>query len=106
VDGLWKTSGLVDGTPAAEAKALGQRAVEVGLKAFLVIGRLDARLLRVPQVDVQRFDLLDQEEDRLARGTQLVTLGLGEPRSPASQLVDLVFVQTVAQGRSSCTSIP
>jgi hypothetical protein len=80
--------------------------VEVGLKALvLVIGRLDARPpLRVPQVDVERFDFLDQEEDCLARGTQLVILGLGKSRSPASQLVDLVFVQTLAQDPSSCTS--
>jgi hypothetical protein len=81
--------------------------VQVGLKAFVpVTGRLDARLLRVPQVDVERFDFLDQEEDRLASGTQLVALGLGESRSPASQLVDLVFVQTLAQGPSSCTPTP
>ena len=81
--------------------------MEVGLKAFVAVnGRLDACLLRVPQVDVERLDLLDQEEDRLARGTQLVTLRLGEPRPPASQLVDLVFVQTLAQGPSSRTSTP
>jgi hypothetical protein len=80
--------------------------VELGLKALLVEGRLDARLLRAPQIDVERFDLLDQEENRLARGTQLVALGLGEPRSPASQLVDLVFVQTLAQDPSSRTSTP
>jgi hypothetical protein len=79
--------------------------VEIGLKAFVPVGwRLDAHLLRVPQVDVERFDFLDQEEDRLARGTQLLTLDLGKSRSPASQLVDLVFVQTLAQDPSSCTS--
>jgi hypothetical protein len=81
--------------------------VEVGLKVFApVSGRLDARPLRVPQVDVERFDFLDQKQDRLARGTQFVALGLGEPRPPAAQLVDLVFVQTLAQDPSSCTSTP
>jgi hypothetical protein len=76
--------------------------VEVRLKALLlvVIGRLDAGPLGVPQVDVERFDFLDQEEDRLAGRTQLVTLSLRKSRSPASQLVDLVFVQTVAQDPS------
>jgi hypothetical protein len=55
---------------------------------------------------VERFDFLDQEHDRLAGGTQLVTLGVRESRSPASQLVDLVFVQTLAQDPSSRTSTP
>lgn len=67
---------------------------------LLVIGRLEARPLGIPQVDVERFDFLDQEQDRLAGGTQLVTLGLRKPRSPASQLVDLVFVQALAQDPS------
>lgn len=75
--------------------------MEVRLEAFVpVTGGLDGRLLRVPQVDVERFDFLDQEEDRTAGGPELVTLGVREPRPPTPELIDLVFVETPAQDPS------
>jgi hypothetical protein len=97
VEGLWKTSGLAACAPAGEAQPIGQRAMEIRLEAFVPVrGRLETRLLRVPQVDVERLDLFDQEEDRLAGCPQLVTVRAGEPRPPTPELIDLVFVEAFA----------
>ena len=68
--------------------------------SFLLGRRVDCRSPGVPQVDVKRLDLLDQQQDRLAGRAQLVTFDVREPRSPATQLIDLVFVQTLAQSPS------
>lgn len=48
--------------------------------------------LRVPQVHVQRFDLLNQQQDCFAGSTKLVALAVRKSCSPAPQLVDLGFI--------------
>jgi hypothetical protein len=73
--------------------------MQIRLEAFFDNHRLRRRL-RIPQVDVERLDLLDQEQDRPAGGTQLLAVGPNEARSPVPQLVDLVFVETPAQDPS------
>jgi hypothetical protein len=71
------------------------------LAAVAVTRSYRDRRFGVPQVDVERFDLLDQQEDRPAGCSQLVAFGLHEPRAPAPELVDLVFVEAAAQDPSS-----
>lgn len=101
MDRLWKASGFAVGGGPAEPQAVGERAMEIRCRLAAVLsGRLDRCSLGVPQIDVKRFDLLDQQEDGLAGGAQLVAFGVREARAPTEQLVDLVFVQTLAQ-RSS-----
>jgi hypothetical protein len=101
VDGLWKASGLAADATPGETEARRQRAVEIGRCDFVgCAGRLDLRRLRVPQVDVESLDLLDQQQDCLAGGAQLFALGARQSRPPASELVDLVLVKTLAQGSS------
>jgi hypothetical protein len=101
VDGLWKASGLAADATPGETEARRQRAVEIRRFDFMgCAGRLDLRRLRVPQVDVERFDFLDQQQDCLAGGTQLFALRARQSRSPAPKLVDLVLVKTLAQGSS------
>jgi hypothetical protein len=67
VDGLWKGLRLFARSSAAEPQAVGQRPVKIRLEAFFHNQRLRRRL-RIPQVDVKRLDLLDQEQDRSAGG--------------------------------------
>ena len=42
----------------------------------LVSGSVESDRLRVPQVHVQRFDLLNQQQDCFAGRTKLVALGV------------------------------
>jgi hypothetical protein len=53
--------------------------------------------LRVPEVDMQSVDLLDQQEDRFPGRADLVARVLRQTRAPAAQLFDLVLVETTAQ---------
>ena len=86
----------------AKVFRVGERAMEILLRAFVpVTGSFSDRRFRVPKVDVKCLDLLDQQEDRPACGSQLVALGLHEPRAPAPELIDLVFVEAPAQDPSS-----
>jgi len=55
------------------------------------------RRLCVPQVDVQTLDLFDQQENRLSGRAKLLIAVLKKTRTPGAKLLDLVFVQTIAQ---------
>ena len=48
---------------------------------------------RVPQVDVEQLDLLDQEEDRAAGGPDLVPAIGQQTLAPCPQNLELVFVE-------------
>ena len=68
-------------------------------------GSVDRSGLRVPEVDVEKLDLVDQELDRLAGGPDLLALVRRQPCSPGTQDADLLFVkpfrkQTSAAGGS------
>jgi len=79
-----------------------QRAIQVrgGSSIFVTGARplLFGHRLRIPQVDVQPLDLFDQQENRLSGRAKLMILLAGETGSPATELLDLVLVQTPAQG--------
>src|SRR5262245_25915507 len=88
-----------------------ERAFElVGLRLgwFTRIGRcgsVERGRLRVPEVDVEELDLVDQEHDRLAGGPDLFALVRRQPCSPGTQDADPLFVkpfriQTSAVGGS------
>jgi hypothetical protein len=47
---------------------------------------------------VKELDLLDQELDRLAGGSDLFTLVRRQPRSPGTQDADLLFVKPFRYG--------
>ena len=55
------------------------------------------RRLRVPQVDVQTFDLVDQQENRLSGRAKLLIAVGKKTRAPGAELLDLALVQTIAQ---------
>ena len=68
-------------------------------------GSVDRGGLRVPQVDVEELDLVDQQLDRLAGGPDLFALVRRQPCPPGTQDADLLFVkpfrkQTSAAGGS------
>ena len=55
------------------------------------------RRFRVPQVDVQKLDLFDQQENRLSRRAELLIAARKKTRAPGAELLDLALVQTIAQ---------
>lgn len=65
--------------------------------------------LRVPQVDVQTLDLLDQQENCLPGRAKLRIAAGRKTRAPSAELFDLALVQTIAQrsvhqGLGQCTA--
>jgi hypothetical protein len=50
------------------------------------------RRLRVPQVDVQTLDLLDQQENRLSGRAKLRIATGRKTRAPSAELLDLGLV--------------
>jgi len=67
------------------------------------------RRLRVPQVDVQTLDLLDQQENRLSGRAKLRIAAGRKTRAPSAELLDLALVQTIGQrsvhqGLEQCTA--
>src|SRR5207237_2310315 len=70
---------------------------------YLGLVRHDRALLallvpRMPEVDVQVLDLLDQEQDRLRRGAELAPLVAQETLRPALQRFDLLLVEALVHG--------
>src|SRR5439155_20260884 len=53
----------------------------------------------VPEVDVQPFDLLDQQRDRAAGGTHLVARVGGESLAPDAEGLELVLVEALLRRR-------
>ena len=71
--------------------------------------RLPLRRLRVPEVNVQTLDLFDQQENRLSGRAKLLIAARKKTRAPGAELLDLAFVQTIAQrsvhqGLEQCTT--
>ena len=54
-------------------------------------------LLRVPQVDVQALDLLDQHENRFSGCPEIVAATGSKTHAPSAELIDLALVQTIGQ---------
>jgi hypothetical protein len=51
--------------------------VKIVFGAWVIVsGGVETDRLRVPQVHVQRFDLLNQQQDCFASSTKLVALGI------------------------------
>jgi hypothetical protein len=62
--------------------------------------RLLLRRLRVPQIDMQMLDLVDQQQNRLP-GCAKIVIAIGiKTCAPRAKLLDLALVQPIAQGRS------
>lgn len=80
-----------------EPQSGSERAMEIGCRARIELVGYLLRNLRAPEVNVKRFDLVDQQEDCLAGRAELLALGTGKARAPVTELIDLVFVQTLAQ---------
>jgi hypothetical protein len=56
------------------------------------------RRLRGPQIDVQTLDLFDQQQNRFSGGAKIViAVEKKKTRAPGAELLDLVFVQPIAQ---------
>ena len=73
----------------------------IGFGAFVLMsGGVETDRLRVPQVHMQRFDLLNQQQNCFAGSTKLVALAVRKSCSPAPQLVDLGFIESSAQNPS------
>jgi hypothetical protein len=67
------------------------------------------RRLRVPQVDVQKLDLFDQQENRFSGRAKLLIAAVNKTRAPGTELFNLALVQTIAQrsshqGLGQCTT--
>ena len=67
------------------------------------------RRLHVPQVDVQTLDFFDQQENRLSGRAKLLIVASRKTRAPGAELLDLAFIQTIAQrsvhqGLAQCTT--
>ena len=81
-------------------------AVPIGLIRLVVL----LRRLRVPQVDVQALNLLDQQENRLSGRAKLRIAAGRKTRAPSTELLDLALVQTICQrsahqGLEQCTAV-
>ena len=97
------------GEPSAAAEARDERREPCAERAFelVVVDVLDLvellvirwrrpverTGLRIPEVDVEKLDLVDQKLDCLARGSDLLALVRRQPRSPGTQDADLLFVK-------------
>ena len=78
-----------------------ERPIDTGVTLKLRIGIPEVTLLgrrfRIPEIDVQAFDLFDQQEDCFSRSAKVViSVGI-ETRAPGAELLDLGLIQTIAQ---------
>jgi hypothetical protein len=62
--------------------------------------RLLLQRFRVPQIDMQALDLFDQQQNRLSGRAKIVIAVGMKTCAPGTKLLDLSFVQSIAQGRS------
>jgi hypothetical protein len=91
--------------PQRPIKACFDMTVPINLIRLVVL----LRRLRVPQVDVQTLDLLDQQENRLSSRAKLRIAAGRKTRAPSAELLDLGLVQTIGQrsvhqGLEQCTA--
>jgi hypothetical protein len=52
---------------------------------------------RVPQIDMQTLDLFDQQQNRFSGRAKIVIAVGMKTRAPGAKLLDLAFVQPIAQ---------
>jgi hypothetical protein len=78
-----------------------QRPIQVFLNLPIAISLIRLvmllRRLRVPQVDMQKLDLFDQQENRFSGRAKLLIADVNKTRAPGAELFDLALVQTIAQ---------
>jgi hypothetical protein len=101
VHSLWKRFGeniVLRPSSPAQALAQGRRQPRLSMSVDLLLGRTSGRfgrsLPRMPEIDVQVLDLLDQHQDRTTGGREFVTSRLAEAFAPPPQHFELLFVET------------
>ena len=88
----WVRGLVSEGTePAAQGRA--ELVGGLGFALGRRLGRLEPP--RMPQVDVEPLDLLDQEQDRAPGCPHLVAGVVQQPFAPGPQGFDLVFVEAL-----------
>ena len=87
------TTDTAQSGPQRPIQACFDMTVPVGLIRLVVL----LRRLRVPQVNVQTLDLLDQQENRLSGRAKLRIAAGRKTRAPSAELLDLALVQTIGQ---------
>jgi hypothetical protein len=111
---LWTACGLRSLPTADTAQSGPQRPIQACFDMTVPISLIRLvlllRRLRVPQVDVQTLDLLDQQENRFSGGAKLLIAAVDKTRTPGAELFDLALVQTIAQrsvhqGPGQCTTV-
>jgi len=102
VGDLWKPCSLAAAArgaaqaPQACPERPFQLALRIVFRIACVSGDRDSRL-RVPELDMQCLDFLNQEHDRFAGRADLLVLFGREPCAPPPQLIKLVFVESSVQ---------
>jgi hypothetical protein len=86
--GYSATTDTAQSGPQRPIKACFDMTVSISLIRLVVL----LRRLRVPQVDVQTLDLLDQQENRLSGRAKLRIAAGRKTRAPSAELLDLGLV--------------